>query len=305
MDKKETKLLLKGATLMLPDGASLVKSAGTGHEFETKNAIKGFVRSENQLDTKSEKDKKAFTNDSSKTPFGNKHKDPSFQVTPLIAEKEKATANSESKPVKVKLDSNKNIPSQTVVKNTFQKPGYSIFEIYLVALNVMLSLGILYTICSIIPAAYALQNPGSTLKFNDIHQLAKSIYDEQTPIIIEHCRKNLISIVLHFENCPKYFEQTIAMIKTFFENSPQHFADTIAMIQILFENCPKYFEDTITAIKIFFVVAVAFFNQYYAKMLLFVSTFYIDYLIPMWETFFDQISEVYEDFSQTIKTINT
>jgi hypothetical protein len=305
MDKNDTKLLLKGATSLLPDGASLVKSAGTGHEFETKNAIKGFVKSENQLGMKNEKDRKAFTNDSIKTPFGNKHNDPSFQVTPLIAEKEKATANSELKPVKVKLDSNKNIPSQTTVKKTFQKPGYSIFEMYLVALNVLLSLGILYTICTIIPAAYALQNPGSTLTFNDIHQLAKNIYDEQTPIIIEHCRKNLTSIVLHFENSPKYFEQTIAMIKTFFENSPKHFADTTAVIQIHFENCPKYFEDTITTIKMFFVVAVVFFNQYYEKMLLFVSTFYIDYMIPMWETLFEQISEVYEDFSQTMKTINT
>jgi hypothetical protein len=320
--EKDTKSLFKGAASLLSDGASLVTPPDTGHELEAKDAIKGFMRSGNQSDMKNEKDQKVSTNDNIKTPSEKKHNDP-FKVSPPFVKKEIATAKSEMKPTNEKLDSNKKTPAQSTVRKALQKQGYSIFEMYLVALNVFLSLGILYTIYIISSAAYSLHNPGSTLTLDVAFQLAKNVYDEQTPIIIEHCRKNLTSIVQYFENSPKHLEETIAMIKTFFMNSPKYFEDTIAMARIHFENSPKYFEDTIamikthfesspkyfddmiTMIKTFYPATITFINQCYEKMLISVSSFYVYYMIPVWETLFDQISEIYEDFSQTMETIST
>jgi hypothetical protein len=61
----------------------------------------------------------------------------------------------------------------------------------------------------------------------------------------------------------------------------------------------------ITMIKIFYAASITFINQCYEKILLSISPFYVSYMIPLWETLFDQISEIYEDFSQTMKTIST
>lgn len=269
--ENDTKLLLKKATAMLPDGSSLVPPVVAEQESEAKNAIKGFVMSENEVEMKNKRDRKILKYDSIKTPSENKNNHPRIDITNITVEKEIAAKRIDLKPIKENLNSKHplNPPSQKSVRKTLQKPGWSVFEMYLVALNIFLSLGILYTLSSIISAVYSLNNPGSSITLNDVYQLAKSMYHQQTPIITEYCRKSLTSASIHFE------------------------------------NSPKYFENVITIIEIGYVNAIALTSQYYKNTILSVSEFYVTDMIPLWDTIFEQISECYEDFTRTMKTINT
>jgi hypothetical protein len=145
--------LLKGASNLLPVGQSLT-SSGITRDHEAKEAMKGFVKNPEKTENKVG------------TPVGktsnNKNEITSGQSTEESKGKEVLLRNKEE----FLLNRNTELPLKPLLKlklgtERAQQQRWSYFTIYLIALNALLSLGIMLTFLCIIGALNLLPNPGN------------------------------------------------------------------------------------------------------------------------------------------------
>jgi hypothetical protein len=210
--EKSPKSLLKGATSKLHDGASLTYSARNEYDTNTngaKAAIKGFIKVE-KTEVDKTSNKKDLTTDSTSD-------DKQF----LTASEIPQIAN-----IAIKKSNEKKQEKPTIdikYKKLQQRPGWSAFEIYLIAINVFLSVGILCTVCGILSAAYSLQHPGSSLFTTDIYRKAVEIFEPFTTIAIKHYDSAVASISLYCNDgidfIKPYYENAVVFVSTFYEDN--------------------------------------------------------------------------------------
>lgn len=166
--------LLKGASSILSEGASLTSNGALFDSREAKDAFKGFVKEDDALKLTAKQNE---PNGSSATVT--KGED--------IIKESASTSLGESKEKKTALQIGKNR------KRASQQAGRSAFEIYLLVLNLFLFLGILCTLIGVALASYVSQNPGSKVSLISLLKMT-------TDMVLKYVDSLIMRSVDFFEN---------------------------------------------------------------------------------------------------------
>ena len=194
--------LLKGATSILYEGGSLTTNGAEYESTEAKDAIKGFVKDHNP-----------------KMPAAD-------QSTPKQADTATKSATTTTSAPKEKEQK----PSVRKSKGRVSQSSWSFFEIYLVALNMFLSLGIICTIVGVIVANYASKNPESPLSLTLLLSNAVEDVSRYFAAII----RDIVEFFVTFDIATQTNNLTV--------QSSAIFKNISAFITDLIRNYPQYIE---------------------------------------------------------------
>lgn len=157
------------------------------------------------------------------------------------------------------------IAPQIYSKKTNSKQNYSAFEMYLVVLNIFLSLGILCSIGGVVVAAYTIKNPDTPFSFGEIYQEAFNQLSDLKPVVIQHYNDSLVVITRYYENT------TIESTTSLFEK--------------LFGNTKNFVIEFYNSIEVFF------------------TSFYVDIVLPRCAVMVEQIYTMVEDTKDFVKLL--
>ena len=191
MNSKSPRTLIKGASNLLPDGASLTSKLSSASEnnesTETKAAIRGFIRTTVEDDTNStitkqnnshannvDRNQEISINDSNLelTSVNN-----GAAVSSQNTDDARHLKNGVTKTHPPK-EQPKNILSSKITKKRIDS-SIDNFELYLIVLNILLFVGIVITIIATITLFYALDTSGTSSKIlGRVIALKQSIWTE-------------------------------------------------------------------------------------------------------------------------------